>query len=98
MDGRGRISIEVAQQDRNCVLQVRDNGPGVAPQIQQRVFEPFYTTKARGGGLGLPIARRTAELHGGTLTLSCPREGGTLMTLTLPLHAAPPGSSALPAE
>jgi signal transduction histidine kinase len=48
------------------------------------VLEPFFTTKARGGGLGLPIARRTAEVHGGSLTLDCPQEGGTLVTLSLP--------------
>jgi signal transduction histidine kinase len=52
------------------------------------VFEPFFTTKARGGGLGLPIARRTAELHGGSLSCTCPPEGGTLVTLTLPVAPA----------
>ena len=93
MDGRGGITIVVVQQDRHCVLQVRDTGPGIAPEIRERVFEPFFTTKARGGGLGLPIARRTAELHGGTLTLSSPRDGGTLVTLTLPLRATATGSS-----
>jgi len=55
------------------------------------VFEPFFTTKARGGGLGLPIARRTAELHSGTLVLALPDTGGSVFTLTLPIHAlAPP--------
>lgn len=57
------------------------------------IFEPFFTTKARGGGLGLPIARRTAELHGGTLTLRCPPDGGTVMTLRLPLR--PPATAAM---
>ena len=65
----------------------RDSGPGIPPDIRDQVFEPFFTTKARGGGLGLAIARRTAELHGGTLTLTCPPEGGTVATLALPADA-----------
>lgn len=56
--------------------------------MREQVFEPFVTTKARGGGLGLPIARRTAELHGGPLTLVIPPDGGTLMRLTLPIEPA----------
>jgi signal transduction histidine kinase len=54
------------------------------------VLEPFFTTKARGGGLGLPIARRTAELHGGTLAFDCPADGGTVVTLTLPVRPVVP--------
>jgi signal transduction histidine kinase len=67
---------------------VRDSGPGIPEEIRGQVLEPFFTTKARGGGLGLPIAKRTAEMHGGGLTLSCPPEGGTVVTLSLPIHAA----------
>jgi signal transduction histidine kinase len=88
MSGRGRISIDIARQDGSAVITVRDNGPGISADIRDQVFEPFFTTKARGGGLGLPIARRTAELHGGSLTLDCPEEGGTIVTLTLPVLPA----------
>ena len=76
------------------MIEVRDTGPGIPAAIRDQVFEPFFTTKNHGGGLGLPIARRTAELHGGTLTLECPDTGGTEVTLTLPLH--PVGQNALP--
>jgi PAS domain S-box-containing protein len=93
MNGRGRISVSVAQQDRQCLLHVRDSGPGIAPELRERVFEPFFTTKARGGGLGLPIAKRTAELHGGTLTLACPPEGGTVFTLAVPMRAGSTAAS-----
>ncbi|MBI3048102.1 MAG: PAS domain S-box protein [Acidobacteria bacterium] len=85
--GRGRIAVTVARRDEQCVLSIRDSGPGIPLELRERVFEPFFTTKARGGGLGLPIARRTAELHGGTLTLTCPEDGGCLFTLALPLQA-----------
>jgi signal transduction histidine kinase len=76
------------------MIEVRDTGPGVPPAIRDQVFEPFFTTKNHGGGLGLPIARRTAKLHGGSLTLECPNTGGTAVTLTLPLQ--PVGQNALP--
>jgi two-component system, sporulation sensor kinase A len=85
--GHGRVAITVSNRDKECVLEIRDNGPGIPPELRERVFEPFFTTKARGGGLGLPIARRTAELHGGTLTLSSPDAGGAVFTLTIPVHA-----------
>ena len=98
MNGRGRIDVSVEHRDRQCVVRVHDSGPGISPELHERVFEPFFTTKARGGGLGLPIARRTAELHGGSLTLACPPQGGTVITLTLPVraHATTPGGSADP--
>lgn len=89
MGGQGQIVVTVTQRDKECVLEVRDSGPGVPVDLRTRIFEPFFTTKSRGGGLGLPIARRTAELHGGTLTLTSPPEGGSVFTLTLPLHALP---------
>ncbi len=87
MNGRGNVTIKIAQHDWECSIEIRDSGPGVPPDLRDRVFEPFFTTKARGGGLGLPIARRTAELHGGTLALSSPETGGSVFTLTLPVHA-----------
>ncbi|MBI4264362.1 MAG: PAS domain S-box protein [Acidobacteria bacterium] len=89
MNGQGRVTMTIAEQEKRCVLQIRDTGPGIPPEIRDQVFEPFFTTKARGGGLGLPIARRTAELHGGTLTLACPDSGGTVFTLNVPLRALP---------
>ncbi len=77
---------------------MRDDGPGIPAELRDQVFEPFFTTKARGGGLGLAIARRTAESHGGTLTLTCPATGGTMMRLTLPkVQAGQARPSARPA-
>jgi PAS domain S-box-containing protein len=86
MAGRGRILVTTMRQNGLAVIQVSDTGPGIASDIREQIFEPFFTTKARGGGLGLPIARRTAELHGGTLTLECPPEGGTVVTMSLPIR------------
>jgi PAS domain S-box-containing protein len=89
MNGTGRITIVVSRHDEHCVLEVCDTGPGIAPDLREQVFEPFFTTKARGGGLGLAIAQRTAELHGGSLSLTCPESGGARFTLTLPLRQIP---------
>ena len=87
MGGQGRITLALLQHDQHCVVEIRDGGPGIPVDLREQVFEPFYTTKARGGGLGLAIARRTAELQGGTLTLACPPTGGCVFRMTLPLRA-----------
>jgi PAS domain S-box-containing protein len=84
MSGRGRITIALRRTATEAGIEVRDTGPGIPPDIRDRVFEPFFTTKSRGGGLGLAIAKRTAERHGGSLNLTCPPEGGTIASLTLP--------------
>ena len=86
MNGRGRLALAVRLRGEEAEVCIRDSGPGIPEAMREQVFEPFVTTKARGGGLGLSIARRTAELHGGRLDASFPLEGGTVMTLTLPLH------------
>jgi two-component system sensor histidine kinase HydH len=71
--------------DRDDVLiQVRDHGPGLPETESARLFEPFVTTKVRGTGLGLPIARRVAEQHGGTLVAETHPEGGALFRMRLP--------------
>jgi signal transduction histidine kinase len=93
MAGQGRIAIRLSKTAVEASIEVRDSGPGIPADIRAQVFEPFFTTKARGGGLGLAIARRTAERHGGDVTLECPSEGGTVATLTLPLHSGTAGSS-----
>ena len=83
--GGGQVLVRISRRKDLAVVEVRDTGPGIPAEIRDRVFEPFFTTKARGGGLGLPTARRTADLHGGSLELDFPSEGGTRVTLALPV-------------
>jgi len=81
----GVIEVRTTVTKDSAIVEIRDNGPGIPAALLDKVLEPFFTTKSRGGGLGLPIARRSAELHGGSLALVCPDGGGTVATLTLPL-------------
>jgi PAS domain S-box-containing protein len=87
MNMKGAIEVRLQASPATATVEVRDTGPGIPDAVRARVFDPFFTTKARGGGLGLPIARRTVALHGGTLTLDCPPEGGTAVTIQLPAAA-----------
>jgi two-component system CheB/CheR fusion protein len=93
LGGDGRIVVRTAVTGETAVIEVADNGPGIPAAIRTRVLDPFFTTKARGGGLGLPIAKRTAELHGGSFDLACPQAGGTVVTLTLPVRPTKDGRS-----
>ena len=63
---------------------VRDNGPGLNPQQQRRIFEPFYTTKTQGTGLGMAISRRLIEAHGGRLAARAAPAGGAEIVIILP--------------
>ena len=64
-------------------IEVRDRGPGIDPAYVERIFEPFFSTRSRGTGLGLPIARHLAEVHGGSLALES-TSAGTTAILILP--------------
>jgi two-component system sensor histidine kinase HydH len=68
----------------DLVFEVRDRGPGIAEAERERIFEPFYTTRLRGTGLGLAVARRIVALHGGTLTPENHPEGGAVFRVTIP--------------
>ncbi|HVY64328.1 MAG TPA: ATP-binding protein [Gammaproteobacteria bacterium] len=67
---------------------VHDNGPGIAPSLQSRVFEPFFSTRAAGTGLGLAVVKTVTEAHGGALVLNSTPERGTSIELDLPRNAA----------
>lgn len=69
-------------------IEICDNGAGLAPGYEERVFEPFYTMRPRGTGLGLTIVRRMVELHGGKVTLRQRGRNRTCATVVLPTRAA----------
>jgi signal transduction histidine kinase len=87
MDGSGVIAVEKKIQSGSAIVWIRDTGRGIAPADQRKIFEPGFTSKSRGWGLGLSLAKRIIEeYHGGKLTLeqSIPGEGTTFKIL-LPL-------------
>lgn len=86
MKGQGRITIEVRADGEWCAVAVIDAGPGIPAGIRDKVFTPFFTTKSRGTGLGLPTAKRLVEAQRGTMALECPASGGTTVTVRLPTH------------
>jgi len=85
----GRVTVLLAP-GREHRLTVSDQGPGVDPKLRERMFEPFVTGKARGTGLGLALAARAAEAHGGTLGYRDRQPHGARFELRLPARAADP--------
>lgn len=85
MHGHGRILVQVAAVDRACRIVFSDQGPGIPADVRDKIFIPFFTTKRRGTGLGLPTAKRFIEAHDGRITVECPPSGGTTVTVQLPL-------------
>jgi len=90
MGGQGSIKVNITTTDDKCRIDVIDRGPGMPAEIREKAFDAFFTTKHRGTGLGLPIARRVIEAHGGTIHIDVPAEGGTIVTMMLPLARRTP--------
>ena len=81
----GRLSIEMKQIDQTLYLWFVDNGPGISDEALTRVFEPYFTTKDVGLGLGLFITKRIIEEHNGSISLTRAHEGGTVVEIILPV-------------
>jgi nitrogen fixation/metabolism regulation signal transduction histidine kinase len=81
----GRVRVRLFREQDKLVLSVSDNGPGVAPEMRGRLFEPYATTKAEGTGLGLAIVERIAVEHGGEISFADAPGGGASFVVKLPL-------------
>lgn len=95
--GARRVEVALAAGPTLVELRVSDDGPGMAPVVRERAFEPFFTTRADGTGLGLAIARGVAESHGGRLELVRTGPQGTRLRMLLPAPRAVPGGASRPA-
>jgi PAS domain S-box-containing protein len=81
----GTISVEVTRGETHVLVAVADNGPGILPELLERVFEPLFTTKPRGSGLGLAISSGIAQAHGARLRAANRSTGGAIFTVEFPL-------------
>jgi two-component system nitrogen regulation sensor histidine kinase NtrY len=82
--GGGRVTVRVWSEDGTAAVSVLDSGPGVSPELLGRIFEPYFSTHDAGTGLGLPIARRIAEEHGGSIGAHNRPGGGLEVTIRIP--------------
>ena len=83
--GGGTVSVELTRGDTHLIVTVADNGPGIPPELLERVFEPLFTTKPRGSGLGLAISAGIAQAHGARLRAVNRPTGGASFTVELPI-------------
>ena len=84
MGSNGELTLRTSCNDDNVIITIADNGPGIPPEQVSRVFEPYYTTKKTGSGLGLLIVHRIIHDHGGEVEFKS-REGiGTEVSIFLP--------------
>jgi PAS domain S-box-containing protein len=86
MDGRGEVAVAIEQNGGVVHLDVVDSGSGISAAAVPKLFTPFFTTKTRGTGLGLPTARRIALAHGGDIDVVDTGPTGTTIRLRLPLQ------------
>jgi two-component system sensor histidine kinase HydH len=88
----GQVNVAAGQAGENFWLRVQDTGPGIPPNELGEVFDPYFTTKPEGHGLGLWIAQQIAVAHGGDLRAENAPAGGAVFVLTLPLKPHANGS------
>jgi signal transduction histidine kinase len=99
MNGAGQVDISAVALDGDdeagpgdaagptIQITVSDNGPGVPPDVMDRIFSPFFTTKPQGSGLGLAIVRKIVDAHDGRIDVSERPGGGTAFRVTLPVRS-----------
>ncbi len=93
MEGFGRITIDLYQQEEDLLVKICDSGKGIAPEHLKRIFEPFFTTKAvgEGTGLGLSLSYSIIHRHQGSLQVESEVGKGSCFTIRLPLHQTAAG-------
>jgi len=87
-DGVVKVSTSVVD-DGMVAVRVSDNGPGIPPELMDRIFDPYFSTREDGTGLGLAIAQRIVEEHGGKLDCAPAPEGGVMFTIRIPVDIDP---------
>jgi two-component system sensor histidine kinase DctS len=83
---RRRLTIKLRQIGQQMEIRVIDRGTGITPEVQEKLFTPFFSTKPEGMGMGLNICRSIIEFHQGRLWIESNPEGGTIFVITLPIN------------
>jgi len=83
-NANSRIDVRVHENNKEVIIEVEDNGCGIQEEDVSKVFEPKFTTKSSGMGLGLPMVRNIVEAYNGTITFESKVDEGTIFTVTLP--------------
>ena len=82
----GTLTLEANTSKDNFLISVTDTGTGIAPENRPRIFEPYFTTKPKGFGLGLAITSRIIETHGGTINVFSEAGQGCRFQIVLPVN------------
>ena len=82
----GKLTIRASSSDDEVSVSVQDTGVGIPEENMPKLFQPLFTTKAKGQGLGLPVCRRIVEAHGGKFTVTSKVGCGSTFTVHLPLR------------
>lgn len=82
--GEVRVSLREGPDQGEVTVEVRDQGPGISSDLRQKIFQPFFTTKSKGSGLGLAVVHRITEEHGGSISVENGERGGAVFRVKLP--------------
>jgi len=88
-NGGGDLTIHIECNEESCAIVIADTGPGIPPDQREKIFQLYYTTRPRGTGIGLAMAFRAAQLHGGTIEVNSEMGKGTEFRVLLPLAGSP---------
>jgi signal transduction histidine kinase len=86
MSGEGKLTIEASQTGDTACISVVDTGCGIPGENMEKLFQPLFTTKAKGQGLGLPVCKRFVEAHGGEITVESEVGRGSTFTIRIPFN------------
>jgi PAS domain S-box-containing protein len=87
MERKGTLTVATEARDGKAIFSVTDSGPGIKPDVLEKVFDPFFTTKSQGTGLGLATTKRIIEAHGGRITAENVSGAGACFRIVLPIKS-----------
>jgi signal transduction histidine kinase len=83
MEAGGALTIATGRQAGRIFVQISDTGPGIPPEVRDKIFQPFFSSKPKGSGLGLAISQKIIEAHQGEITIESESQKGARVTIFL---------------